>query len=287
MKLNQIATIIKGQDGVVWKNEIFRFDHLGNCNVYNLNELVSGEITNLNPTATFTLDKAELIMPHSNATFWGAHYYAKSDEFPLLYTNVYNSPANFNDNIMGACCVYRLERNGNGFITTLVQIIQIGFTEDCNLWKASPEKHGVRPYGNFVIDREQGFYHAFVMRNEELGTRHFKFKIPPITKGYMDPNYNVKRVILTKEDILEQFDCPFQNYVQGATIYNGKLYSTEGFSDSVIRPAIRVINLNNRKEEKHVDLWEMGYHIEPEFIDFENGVCYYGDSEGNLYTIEF
>ena len=31
---------------------------------------------------------------------------------------------------------------------------------------------------------------------------------------------------------------------------------------------------------------EMGFSDHFPF-DFENGVCYYGDSEGNLYTIEF
>ena len=287
MKLTQIAKILKGQDGVVWKNELFRFDHLGNCSVYDLNQTKKGEVVELSPIAQFALDKVDIITPHNNATFWGKDYFLETDEFPLLYTNMYNSPSKMGESLLGACCVYRLQREEKSFKTTLVQIIQIGFTNDANLWKTYADKHGIRPYGNFVIDRENGFYHAFVMRNEELGTRHFKFKIPCLNDGEIDENYGVKKVILNANDILERFDCPFQRYIQGATIYNGKLYSTEGFSDEVNRPAIAIVDLNKKKLEKFVDLWEMGYLIEPELIDFEGDVCYYSDAHGNLYNIEF
>jgi hypothetical protein len=32
---------------------------------------------------------------------------------------------------------------------------------------------------------------------------------------------------------------------------------------------------------------DMGYNCEPEMIDFHNGVCYYSDVMGNLYSLEF
>lgn len=287
MKITQIAKILKGQDGVVWKKELFRFDHLGNCSVYDLNQIEEGKVVELSPITQFALDKYDLIVPHSNATFWGKDYFCDTDEFPLLYTNMYNSPSKFGESLLGACCVYRLQRRGKSFETTLVQIIQIDFTNDSNLWKTYADKHGVRPYGNFVIDIEKGFYHAFVMRNDELGTRHFKFNIPSLSDGEMDENYGVKKVYLKAEDILETFSCPYQRYIQGATIFNGKLYSTEGFSNENDRPAIAIIDLNKKQQESYVDLWANGYLIEPELIDFEGGVCYYSDANGNLYNIEF
>ena len=102
-----------------------------------------------------------------------------------------------------------MERTEKNFKTTLVQLIKIGFTDDYSLWKAYPDRDGVRPYGNFVIDRDTGYYYAFVMRSETLGTRYFKFKIPSLHEGEPDSVYGVKRVILTPEDICDEFDCPY------------------------------------------------------------------------------
>ncbi len=287
MNILHLARILPGQDGVIWNNELFRFDGHGDCVVYDLSKLKKGAVVDLEPVARFTLDKSDLIVPHSNAVTWGKDYFSVDDEFPLLYTNIYNNTSKFNDNLTGTCCVYRLQRDGNTFKTTLLQIIQIRFTEDANLWKAFLDKHGARPFGNFVVDREKGFFHAFVMRNEELGTRHFKFNLPNVNDGEVDNNYKVKRVTLEEKDILEYFDCPYQYFIQGATFHKGRIYSAEGFNDNVNKPAIRIIDVNKKVEESKVDLWKNGYNNEPELIDFVNGDCYYADYAGNLYTIEF
>ena len=212
MKVVQIAKISSGQDGVIWENELFRFDHLGNCSVYNLNDVKKEKIVELKPFAQFSLDKNHLITPHSNSVSWGADYFQKGDEFPLLYTYIYNNKSKIADNLMGACCVYRLQRDGETFKTILV---------------------------------------------------------------------------LNANDVLETFDCPFQDYIQGATIYKGKLYSAEGFSNDINKPAIRIIDVNRKVEEAYINLWDNGYNCEPELVDFENDVCYYSDYLGNLYTIEF
>lgn len=186
----------------------------------------------------------------------------------------------------GVCCVYRLQRAGDSFTTTLVQLIQIGFTEDPALWKVAEDVDGPRPYGNFVIDRENGDYYAFVMRNPELGTRYFKFKLPEVRAGEVDPKYGVKKVVLTPDDICEMFDCPYHYYIQGAVAKNNKIYSTEGFEDEINRPVIRVIDLVTKTQEHYLDLWAAGYKIEAEFIDFYGDTCCYSDAKGNLFTLE-
>ena len=287
MKIKQIAKISGGQDGVIRKDQLFRFDHRGKCFVYDLRDIEADTVKELEPFGSFVLDKAELIAPHSNAVSWGRDFFAPSDEYPLLYSNIYNNYACSDDKLIGVCCVYRVERTGGSFKTTLVQLIEIGFTEDPLLWKAYSDRDGVRPYGNFVIDREAGYYYGFVMRNETLGTRYFKFKIPSLSEGEIDPIYGVKRVVLTSEDICDQFDCPYQRFIQGATLHNNNIYSTEGFSDEINRPAIRVIDLAGKKEERYLDLLEAGYNCEPEMIDFHNGICCYSDVYGNLYSLEF
>ncbi|MBR3804190.1 MAG: hypothetical protein IKJ14_02440 [Clostridia bacterium] len=287
MKIKQIAKINGNQDGAIYRSELFRFDAKGNCSVYDLNDLVDGEITNLNPTFTFTLDKATIIAPHSNAVCFGGDFYDKNDYYPLLYTNVYNNYAGSDNKMLGVCLVYRIQKIENQIVTTLVQQIEIGFTEDFELWKASKDAHGVRPYGNFLVDAKNQYYHAFVMRDETLGTRHFKFKLPLVSDGELDGVLSVKKATLTPNDIIESFDLPYQYFIQGGIIKDGKLYSTEGFTnDKINRPMIRVINLLNKTEEKF-DIMDMGYANEPEFIDFYGNDCLYSDYHGNLFKIEF
>jgi len=287
MTIKQIAKIGAGQDGAIWKNELFRFNDKGDCLVYDLLDIEEDTLKELLPMGSFRLDKADVIAPHSNAVSFGTEFFDPRDEYPLLYSNIYNNYAGSDNKLIGVCCVYRVQRTDKSFQTTLVQLIEIGFVDDPLLWKAYPDRDGVRPYGNFVIDRQGGYYYAFVMRNETLGTRYFKFKIPSLCDGEIDPIYGVKRVVLTSEDVLEKFDCPYHRFVQGAIAHNHCIYSTEGFEDEINRPAIRVIDLLEKSEEQYVDLWEKGYRVEPEMIDFYNGECDYSDAHGNLYTVDF
>ena len=49
MKIKQIAKIKGGQDGSIWKNELFRFDAKGECTVYDLNQIEFDNIKELEP----------------------------------------------------------------------------------------------------------------------------------------------------------------------------------------------------------------------------------------------
>ena len=192
------------------------------------------------------------------------------------------------DRLEGLCCVYRLQKDGNTFTTTLVQLIQIGFTEDKRLWRSLREEGDVRPYGNFTIDREKGIYYAFTMRDSYNTTRYFSFPLPKKSDGVMDEAYGVKKVTLMPSDILDYFDCDYHQYIQGACIHHGKIYSLEGFTESVNHPAaLRIISPEDKRQEAYVLLASYGLNIEPELIDFMGDTCYYADYVGNLYIIEF
>ena len=285
MKIQKIGKISGGQDGAIYNGILFRFNHLGNGTATYLKDVrKDGETA---PFATFALDKRELITPHSNAVFFGTEFFAEGDEFPLLYSNIYNNYCDKEEPLIGVCLVYRLMREGESFQTTLVQMIEIGFKEDPKLWKAYPDRHGVRPYGNFVIDKKTNGYYAYVMRSPEDGTRYFKFAIPAKDAGEIDPTYGVRRLVLTEEDILDYFDVPHHFYIQGGIAHEGKIYSTEGSAYSEEnRPVIRVIDLEKQTQTDHADLMKMGYNEEPEMIDFSDGICYYSDAHGHLYTIK-
>ncbi len=284
MEIRNIGKIGGGQDGAIYKGIAFRFDHLGNGAAFDLSAVREGEKTE--PFATFCLDKCDILAPHSNAVFFGTHFYEEGDEFPLLYSNIYNNYADAPDPLYGVCLVYRLLRDGESFKTVLVQMIGIGFVENTALWRATEQAHGKRPYGNFLIDRKTNAYYAYVMRNAEKGTRYFKFNIPAPTAGEIDPTYGVPRVTLGEEDILDFFDCPYHYFIQGGIAHDGKIYSTEGFTSEENRPAIRIVDLEKRAQTAYIDLWGMGYRNEPEMIDFLDGVCYYSDAHGNLFTAD-
>lgn len=282
MNIKQIGNITDGQDGAVFGGLLFRFKTNGLCYVYNLNNLT---IEKKSPIVSiFTLDKADVIVPHSNSVVFGNEYYTEDDEFPLLYTNIYNNYSKCENKRIGVCCVYRIWREENEFKNKLVGLIEIGFTKD-ELWSSGDD---IRPFGNFVIDKEKGLYHAFTMRDNEEITRYFSFKLPKLSNGVMDNELGVKKITLKKEDIINTFDTEYHRFIQGACCEKGKIYSLEGFSgDEVNPPAMRIISTNDKKQLECVYFGDFGLTIEPELIDFENNVCYYGDNHGNLYVIEF
>lgn len=287
MKMTLLAKIHGGQDGAIWNRFLFRFDSEGHCFVYDLREICRSNGGECDCIASFSLGGSGRLVPHSNAVVFGNEYYQAGDEFPLLYTNIYNNYGGTDRPMKGVCLVYRLQRQDSSFSATPVQMIEIGFTESTTYW-SSAEVGDVRPYGNFVIDRETGTYYAFTMRDGSCTTRYFSFALPKSTDGVTDETYAVKKVVLTVDDIGDYFDCDYHKFIQGAVFHSGKIYSLEGFTDNRENPpAMRIIDVKGRKQEAFVDLMAAGYTVEPELIDFDGDVCYYGDHHGYLYSVEF
>lgn len=279
-------TKIHMQDGAVWGEFLFRFHSCGKCAVYKLADFE----TNAEPApySEFVLDRSEAIVPHSNAVTFGAQFYAKDDEFPLIYTNIYNNYANSSSKLNGVCLVYRLQREDNKFKSTLVQVIEVGFAYERGLWLSGDNTNDARPYGNFVVDRNNKMLYAFTMIDDARVTRYFSFKLPCVTHGEMYPINGVKRVVLKKEDIVDTFDCPYHNYLQGACFYNDKIYSVEGFTDSTYAPpAIRIIDVKAKKQIFFKEFKDFGINNEPELIEFKNDICYYSNHMGDMYKIDF
>ncbi len=289
MQITQIAKIKGSQDGAIFNNYLFRFATRGECNVYNMNDFKkSDDIQAATPVDSFVLDKAELIVPHSNAVCFGTEYFTPDDEFPLLYSNIYNNYAKADDPLVGVCCVYRIQRENNKFTTTLVQIIKVGFVNDYELWRSSTEPADVRPYGNFTIDTEANKLYAFTMRDAAKATRYFAFDLPKLSCGVFDEKYGVNVVTLTIDDIKEQFDVEYHHFIQGACFHKGKIYSVEGFTNNEKNPpALRIINTKTKTQEFFLRFEDLGMSVEAEMIDFKDDVCYYSDVVGNFYILEF
>ena len=281
MRIIPIGKLHGHQDGAVYNGYIFHFNNTGKCFVYDINNLSD----NSERVCEFILDKSELIVPHCNSVSFGNEKYCGSDEFPLLYGNIYNNYAKSENQLKGVTCVYRIERNGNEFKSTLVQLIEIGFCED-ELWKS---ENDARPYGNFVIDNQNGEYIAFTMRTGDKRTRYFGFDLPKLNDGQMDLKYGVNRVVLNKEDIKYSFDADYQNFMQGATLKDGIVYTLEGFNADYpsAPPALRLVDIKAQKDIAYYNFTDYGLKIETELIDFVGETCYYADDSGNLFILEF
>lgn len=293
MKINHFATTKGGQDGAIYGEYMFRFSAKGLCRVYDMKQIMTAESnTDVIPhICEFTLDRAEEIVPHSNAVVFGNEYYAEGDEFPLLYSNIYNNYAKGENKreenkLVGVCCVYRLTRNGNEFSTKLVQLIEIGFTDDRTYWRSAGDVADVRPYGNFVVDAKNSKYYGFVMRDADNTTRTFEFDLPKLSDGVIDEKYGVKKVTLTIDDIKTYFDTPYQHYIQGACFHDGKIYSVVGF-DKEIHPMFHLIDVEKKQQIFEFDFFEAGIEIEAEFIDFYGDKCIYSDAHGALFELSF
>ncbi len=267
-----------GQDGAIYKSLVFRFDPVGNCRVYSLE---GGELLD-----KFTLADKEYIYPHSNAVFFGTEYYSETDEFPILYSNVYNTYQKEENRREGTLLAYRINRKETDFSAELVGIIKIGFTQD-KLWISENVKD-IRPYGNFVLDRDSGILHAFVMKDETRKTAFFSFKLPAIRDGEATGYKNVRCVTLSKSDIIDSFEGEYINFMQGAACKDGYIYSVEGFDEaSSAKPKMKVFDTKEKKLVFSADLADYSLNNEPELVELYNGKAYYADHPGDLYELEF
>ena len=201
-----------------------------------------------------------------------------------VYSNVYNSYASAEDKHIGECCVYEVGGAGKIWSNSLAQVIRIGFIGNLDYWPAATE---ARPYGNFVVDKENGWLYAFVMYSSKKLTYWYKFDLPEISEGVWNESYQCPVITLMAEDILDSWTTPLQNYVQGACVHNGLIWSTEGFTatsgTNVAR--MRVIDPARKTQIAVFNFYSDADPVEPEFIDFCNGKCYYG-SVRQMYLLE-
>ncbi len=277
IKFENVAGIGVWQDGAIFDGKLFALNGSGTGGVF---DVATGQ-----KLASLALDKADVLKPHANSVSFGSTYYAEGDQYPLLYVNIYNNYKDAADRMEGTCCVYRITEAAGVYTTQLVQVIRIGFTEDLTLWKSKENNGDVRPYGNFVVDTDAQKLYAYTMRDADKTTRFFRFAIPAMGAGTYSETYGCNVVTLNVSDIESRFDTAYFNYFQGATCYDGKLISAEGFATaSGSEPAIRIVDLNTQTLLETYYLAEAGLTGEPEVlaIDPATGALYYAAIDGTL-----
>lgn len=190
------------------------------------------------------LDQQATIAPHSNCAFFGTEKYDADDLYPLVYTNAYNTAGL----PKGTFYAYRLK---NDLTTEFLQTIKIGFTEE-NIWTGGGTN--VRPYGNFLMDTDNGKLYAYTMIDNLNVTRFFRFSMPALSAGGV--------VTLQESDIEDYFDVPYFYYIQGGCYYKGKIYASCGFTANDCK--LYVVDLTEKKATSIVPLG--GFVGEPETV---------------------
>lgn len=263
------------QDGAYIGDYCFRFTSKGHCTV--------SSIKDHKIIDRFTLDRTSEICPHSNAVFFGREKPAETDEFPLLYTNVYNNYRIKTNRREGELLAYRILRENGHFTSQLIQLIRIGFVQDTKLW-LSEDTADTRPYGNFIYDEVQNRLYAYTMRDKEQETRFFGFDMPSVSDGVMTDG--ILTLTIPASKIVHDFAVPYFRYIQGADAHNGLLISSEGFrNNKTNRPVLRFIDLPDGKLIGSADLLTLGFGNEPEMLAHtENGEFYYSDADGNIFA---
>ncbi len=276
--IEKVGGSMCNQDGAAYGGYLFSINKAGTCRVFDVNNGFSyfGDFS-LVQTNGFT------IVPHSNSVCFGPYKYEETDEFPLLYCNLYNNKVE-DAYISGMLIAYRISRNGTDFTCEPVQVIQIGFTDDTTNWKGGSD----RPYGNFVVDTDNQRLYAYVMFNRERNiTKFYSFELPQPKTETSTETYGVKTVTLRLEDALESFDLRYFNYVQGVCYYNGMLFVTEGMTGEENPAVISVIDLGQKAIVAEIPLAELGFAIEPECIEVIDENLYFTFNNGYLYRVTF
>lgn len=277
VRMEPLPKVFGGQDGTVMGDCFFRFDGDGSCYVYHLPEFSLID--------HFFLEKSDILKMHCNAVDFGLKY-SESDEFPLVYINIYNSYSKEADPLLGVCGVYRLFRENGGFRSSLVQVIRIGFVSDSELW-CSAGKKDIRPFGNFTVDRKGNQLIAFTMRDEAYQTRVFSFSLPDPSAGIFSEIWGVPVLTLEKEDIRSSFNGGYSHFLQGACCHDGKLYSTEGFNGPEEPPCIRIFDLQQGCQIAELPLFHWGFELEAECIAVFGDGFLYSDGNGNAWKLSF
>lgn len=147
------------------------------------------------------------------------------------------------------------------------------------------DRNGKNPYvREWIVDGSNRKLYAVIREENRVGKNIIrKFNLPPLANG--------GPVILTGDDVLEEFTVEFVNGLQGGKIAGKYMYLVTGFSalqgnGEFYNREIKVIDLEHKAIAHSIDMRRVTMN-EPEDIDFYNDKCYlFAGGTGGIYQIE-
>ena len=214
---------------------LFQFqNNNSNVYIYNLEEKTLTDVAVLSTNSK----------NHCNNVSFSNISYNENDLFPLLYVS--GSPSGTYNHVQ----VYRIIINENKITLQKIQEITL---PDCN-------ENNHLYWTGVVMDNTNNFMYIYA---NHQGAHIAKLEIPDI---------NQPEVVLTDNDILEQFSLPGFTHQQGACINNNMMFILDGVPQWGDTNYLRIIDLKKRKDIKIINISDFGYGS----IEFE-GISYYNN----------
>lgn len=201
-----------------------------------------------------------------NTAVFGTEYAQAGDAVPVIYLSA-------NQTIGGSNAVCFVSRMSNTGSFEQVQKIQLSFTYDM-LWSSGIDS---RPYGSFVVDTDNQMLYVYTVRDAEMCTRFFRFRLPRLADGSL--------ITLNESDVLDWFDVPYISYAQDHFYSNGHVYICSGLGNASSNSYLHVIDLETRREAASFNLTKQGIAGEPQVIDGYQGKVLVGTSRSLLLTM--
>lgn len=231
--MDQASPGVSLQGAACYGDYLFQFENYNsNVYIYNLKSKKFIEKVSLKPNSN----------NHCNNASFSDIFYDLDNEFPLLYVSgglvsTYNHAQ-----------VYRIVHNEDGFIIEKVQEIEFP--------KASTDN---KMHSTQVVMADDYMY---VLTKGSNQTFVSKFEIP---------DYNLSSVLLTDEDIIEQYEVDDYIHKQGAVIKDGLMYVMYGVPAWGDTNYLRVLDLNKYEDSFIINISKLGFKQEFEGLAFYNG----------------
>lgn len=204
-----------------------------------------------------TVEMVPIKSNHCNNASFSSFFYNGTDEFPLLYVSGDSSSYNHVQ-------VYRIIKVGDSF--TFVQIQEI------TLPKATKENNLY--WSGVILDNDNNCMYIYANSN---GAQIAKLNIPDI---------NQKEVVLTDEDIMEQYTLEKFTHQQGAVIYKGMMYVFDGVPQWGDTNYLRIIDLERKENFATINITEKGLKREPEGAFMWNDILYCATNNSGIYKVK-
>ena len=231
-------------------NLAFILYHTGVCAVYDLESREEQCVASF-PLGSYNSGSlGEEYVNHSNQCMFSDNY-MNGNDLPLLYVTTGNRGGGDENGYYYRCAVenIHLEKDQNGkIISAYSELIQtISYKNDgieqteyetpcwgCPAWFVDNDNHCI-----YIFSAKYRTTQEYIQFREDNKYIITKFPLPKIDAG--------KFVILTSEDIIDQFFAPFDIlFTQGGMINGNKLYYTFGLGDERYPLGMRIYDLKQK-----------------------------------------
>lgn len=274
VKPSGVTSAVQGM--AVYGNTLVQLFDGGNFGLYDLEEFTGISFAN------GILGSADT-SHHCNSCMFGNKQSA-SDDFPLLYSTGGQAGSG-----QGYCAVDKVNLDGTSQMIQKITVDYSGFESMGYIAEYA--------FPNFFVDDNYLYTFGAIYRtNGSMAALDAKNRF--IIHKYNLPSLSTQNVVLTADDVLQEFVLPYDTFFQqGGTLFNGMLFhafgcggTTSSTSPKKRNNAIRVYDVVSGTEKAAIDGTVLPFaSAEPEALAVYDGKLLINTNSGSgeLYQLEF